>query len=107
MYLQFLFEFIVKVVFFIILLPHKIIDTVAGWYTTMSFTFSQKELFKKYVYYKQLGSSSADDVFKKIFETSYDVPSQVYFRKLRQHKYHKYVISILIWSTLIIRYLIS
>lgn len=105
-YYQMFVESVFKIIFFIILFPFKVIDVVVRYCIAIRFFFANKELTKKYLQLKTSGIEN-DYVEKELFLSAFDFPPQVYWRKFRNHKYHRYIVSIIFWTFLIIRLTVS
>lgn len=102
--MKFLFESLLKIIFFVILLPFKTIDLIARWFIAASFIISSKPTQEELI--KVNSRWRDDDYQRKLFEQTYDYPKSAYWRRFRRHFYHKFILSFIVWLILIIRYTI-
>lgn len=105
-YYSLFIEFVFRIIFFFVLIPFKIVDRIGAMMVSIKFFSSNKDKVSLlYNEAKAFHSSNFKESFtKKMFELSYDYPLIAYWRKFTRDKYHKYILSIMVWSILIVRY---
>lgn len=100
-YYSYFVEVLFRIIFFIILIPFKVIDFICRLVIGVKLAFSNKNRLLT-SYYKK--NYIGDELNRMILDLAYNYPPSVIWRKFRRHLYHKYIISLMVWVILIIRY---
>ena len=96
-------ELVFKIIFFVILLPFKIIDVIIRWCIAAKLFLSDTNRAIKYAQMKHDGTLT-NHIEKEFFLSAYDYKHQAYWRKYRLHKLHRYILSLIVWIFLIVRF---